>query len=153
MAEEWRLDMENRAINMQEKWIKLEQYKIPKEEYVVTTFLQNSEGTKIVLHGEKTTVELFFDGIPVLLRNTIANARMRTWSEVQLKYRNKAIFRNAFLFEVKSSKLIQWFIEESCKFYDDSQLRHYCVITTEEIIDILATFEPNVKIINAEDKS
>ena len=117
MEGEWRLDMENRAVNMQEEWVKLKQYNIPEGQFIVNNFTQDLEGTKIVLDDEKNTVEVFFDGIPVLVRSAVANIRMRTWSEVQLKYHDKSMFRNTFFFEVKNSKLVQWSNEEGCGFY------------------------------------
>lgn len=140
--------MENRATDIQEEWIKLKQYEIPDGKFIVTSFVQNSDGTKILLDDERITVEIFFDGIPVLARNSVENMRMRTWSEVQLKYCDKFIFRNTFFFEVKNSKLIKWVMEESCGFYDESQLRHFCIVTTEEMIDIIAAFDPTVKVNN-----
>ncbi len=144
--------MENRAIDMQEEWAKLNQYGIPEGQFIVSVFLQNSEGTKIVLEDGRTMVEVFFDGIPVLVRNSVANIRMRTWSEVQLKCQDKLIFRNTFFFKVRNSILTKWVIEESCGFYDESQLKHYCIVTGEEVIDILATFEPTVKVTNLSNK-
>lgn len=139
--------MENRTIDMQEDWIALTQYNISNGQFIVTSFVQDLEGTKIILDDETVTVEVFFDGIPVLVRNAVENIRMRTWSEVQLKYQDKFIFRNAFFFEVKNSKLAEWVVEESCEFYDVGQLTHYCIVTVEEVIDVLATFEPLVKVI------
>ena len=144
--------MENRAIEMQEEWVSINNYNIPEGQFIVTSFVQNAEGTKIVLDDERITVEVFFDGIPVLVRNAVENIRMRTWSEVQIKYQDKFIFRNTFFFEVKNSKLVQWSIEESCGFYDRSQLRHYCIVTGEEVIDVVATFEPTVKVITLLDE-
>lgn len=133
---------------MQEDWIALKQYNIPEGKFIVTSFVQDLEGTKLVLDDEMVTVEVFFDGIPVLVRNAVENVRMRTWSEVQLKYQNKSIFKSTFFFEVKNSKLTEWAVEESCGFYDVDQIRHYCIVTCEEVIDVLATFEPIVKVIN-----
>ncbi|GKI16236.1 hypothetical protein CE91St44_27210 [Oscillospiraceae bacterium] len=138
--------MENRAIDMREDWVKLKQYNIPEGQFIVTNFTQNSEGTKIILDNEKVMVEVFFDGIPILIRNSVENIRMRTWSEVQLKYQDKFIFRKAFFFEVKNSELIKWAVEESCGFYEESQLKHYSIVTSEEVIDVLATFEPTVHV-------
>ena len=149
MEGEWRLDMENRAVNMQEEWVKLKQYNIPEGQFIVNNFTQDLEGTKIVLDDEKNTVEVFFDGIPVLVRSAVANIRMRTWSEVQLKYHDKSMFRNTFFFEVKNSKLVQWSNEEGCGFYEENQLRHYCIVTSEEVIDVLATFDPIVRVFNS----
>ena len=103
MEGEWRLDMENRAVNMQEEWVKLKQYNIPEGQFIVNNFTQDLEGTKIVLDDEKNTVEVFFDGIPVLVRSAVANIRMRTWSEVQLKYHDKSMFFSSKL------KILNWF--------------------------------------------
>lgn len=135
-------------MDMPEEWVKLTQYNIPEGQFIVSSFLQDLEGTKIVLDNGQVAVEIIFDGIPVLVREAIEILRMRTWGEVQLKYQNKFIFRNNFLFEVKNSKLVQWAVEESCGFYEQSQLRHYCIVTGEELIDVLATFEPIIKVVS-----
>lgn len=139
--------MENRA-NNSEEWIKLGRNKIPGGEYIVTSFVQNLDGAKIVLNSDFNMVEVIFDGIPVLVRNTIEGIRMKTWSEVQLKYNNKKFFRNCFLYQIKNSGLIDWAIDESCNFYDKSQLNHYCIVTSEELIDVLACFSPIIKVYN-----
>lgn len=126
--------------------MKLEQYGIPEGEFIVTSLIQDSDGTKIVLDDEDNSVEIFFDGIPVLVRNTVEGMRMRTWASVQQKYSDQSFFRDKTLFEVKNSKLVQWCVEESCGFYEADELRHYCIVTGEELVDIVAAFEPTVKI-------
>lgn len=141
-----KLYMENREINMEEEWIKINCCTIPEGEFIVSSFIQDLDGTKIVLNDEIFEIEIFFDGLPVLSRNAVEGIRMRTWGEVQLKYDDKRYFRKSFLFEVKKSKLVQWCIEESCGFYEENQLKHYCIVTSEEIIDVVSTFEPKIKI-------
>lgn len=133
---------------MEEEWGKVETYNIPEGRFVVTKFVQNSEGTKIVLDDERTVVEVFFDGVPILARIAVENIRMRTWSEVQLKYKDKYMFKNTFFFEIKNSLLVKWAVEEGCGFYDENEIRHYCIITGQEIIDLLVTFDPVVKIVS-----
>lgn len=138
--------MENRAAAMREEWVELKRYGIPPGEYVVTRLLQDSAGTDIRLESESHAAGIFFDGFPLLLRNTDSNGRMRTWSEAQLKYRNKSLFRYAFFFEVKGSALIDWCMEEGCGLYDATAYRHYCIVTANEVIDIVASFEPAVTV-------
>jgi len=138
--------MENRAIDMPEEWIRLEQDVIPEGQFIVTSLIQNADGTKVVLDDEKNVVEISFDGIPSLVRSATEGIRMRTWSEVQLKYNNKSFFHNWFFYQVQDSKLSKWAIEESCNFYEEEQLKHYCIVTSEEVIDILASFKPIVKV-------
>ncbi|MEB3104082.1 hypothetical protein [Ferviditalea candida] len=138
--------MENRASDMQEEWTRLEHGVIPEGQFIVTSLIQNSDGTKVVLDDEKNVVEIVFDGIPSLVRITTEGIRMRTWSEVQLKYQNKFFFQNWFFYQVQNSKLSKWAKEESCNFYEEEQLKHYCIVTSEEVIDILAAFKPIVKV-------
>jgi len=138
--------MENRATGMQEEWIKIEQNRIPKGQFIVTSSIQSSDGTKILLDNGHTVVEVFFDGIPSMFRSATEGIRMRTWSEVQLKYNDSFIFRDWFLFVVKNSILVEWLVEESCGFYDADKLIHFCIVTCEELIDIVASFYPIIKV-------
>ena len=136
--------MENRAINMQENWIKWNPSNIPEGEFIVTEFIQDKDGTKIVLDDGNSVVEILFDGITPIVRTSIEGIRMRTWGEVQQKYNDKYFFRNWFFYKVENSKLTKWAEEESCGFYVSEQLTHYCIVTCEEIIDGLSTFEPSI---------
>lgn len=70
---------------------------------------------------------------------------MKTWGNVQVKYNDRFIFRKSFFFEIKKSELIKWCVEESCGFYDADGLRRYCIVTSEEMIDIISTFDPIIQ--------
>ncbi len=129
---------------MQENWIKWNPAKIPEGEFIVTDFVQNQDGTKFVLNDGNSIVEILFDGIPPIIRISVEGIRMRTWGEIQQKYNDKFFFRNWFLYKVENSKLSKWAEEESCGFYVSEQLTNYCIVTSEEIIDILSTFEPKI---------
>ncbi|MCL2336952.1 MAG: hypothetical protein FWC60_05990 [Firmicutes bacterium] len=137
--------MRNKTFDVQEDWIKWNPFNMPEGSYIVTSFSQDENGVKITLDDENNVVELFFDGVPSIIRISVEGIRMRTWGEVQQKYCNKGFFRNWFLFKVENSKLSKWAVEESCGFYEIKQLTHYCIVTSEELIDILATFEPNLR--------
>ena len=127
---------------MQENWIKWNPANIPEGEFIVTDYVQNKDGTKIILTDENNTVEVLFDGITPIIRYSVEGIRMRTWGEVQRKYNDKFFFRNWFLYKIINSELSKWAEEESCGFYVSNQLIHYCIVTSEEIIDILSSFEP-----------
>lgn len=134
--------MENRSIKMQENWIKWNPAEVPEGEFIATDYTQNIDGTKIVLEDGNRIVEIIFDGITPIVRSSVEGIRMRTWGEVQKKYNDKLFFRKWFLYKVENSKLSKWAEEESCGFYCSEQLTHYSIVTGEEIIDILSTFEP-----------
>ena len=92
--------MINENLNMSEEWIKLKQDEIPKgDRYAITKIIDDEEGTKIFLDNEVFAVEIFFDGIPMLVRSScIDGVRMRTWSEAQEKYDDIAFFSKDFFF-------------------------------------------------------
>jgi hypothetical protein len=77
--------MEDRAMNSKEEWVKLQQHTIPEGQFVVTSFIQNLDGVRIILDDEESAVEIFFDGVPSLIRIAPEGVRMRTWGEIQLK--------------------------------------------------------------------
>lgn len=82
--------MENRKIDFQEEWIKLIKNGIPEGEYIITNLIEDLNGVKILLLNEKEdSVEIIFDGFPVLVRSASEGLRMRTWGNVQQKYNNK----------------------------------------------------------------
>lgn len=137
--------MGNKKDDFSEKWIKITSKDLPEGEYIVTSFVQDMSGVKIILENEEDKINIIFEGIPVLIRNAIEGIRMKTWGNVQLKYKDKSIFRNSFFFEVKNSELINWCVEESCGFYEADRLKHYCIVTSEEIIDVISTFEPLIE--------
>ncbi len=122
---------------MQEEWFRWNPCDIPVGEYIITNFVQNEDGIRIMLYNEDHYVEIFFDGIPSIVRISVEGIRMRTWGEVQLKYKDKGFFRDYFLYEVKNSKLVEWAIEESCGLYQKEQMRHFCIVSTGEIVDII----------------
>ena len=137
--------MEKDEKTYSEEWIKIINIDIPDGRYIVTSLVQDLHGTKISLDDEEHFVEIFFDGIPILVRDTVEGMRMRTYSNAQLKYNDRYMFSKSFFFEVKNSELVKWCVQESCGCYEENELRHFCIITMEELIDIVATFEPTVK--------
>ena len=140
--------MMKNEFNINEEWIKLKENEIPQgKRYAITKLLDDEIGTKIFLDNEIFAVEIFFDGIPLLVRRTSEDgARMRTWSSVMEKYNDKYFFKEHFFFEVKNSELTEWIKEEGCGAYDSEQITHYCVLADDGCIDILSTFKPLVTV-------
>jgi hypothetical protein len=134
--------MENRTIELKENWLKWNPTRIREGVYIVTQLLQDVDGTKVMLSNEEQVVEAFFDGYTPIVRSAAEGIRVRTWEEVQQKYSDKSFFRNWFLYIVENSLLLQWVEEESCGFYEKEKLKHFCIVTGEELIDIVSTFDP-----------
>lgn len=143
---------EDKMMEEQEEWIKPERFDIPKDEYVVTGLCQDTEVLRIKLESERYAVEILFDGIPVMFQEAVEGMRMNTWGSVQERYGDRYYFRYVFFFEIKNSKLVKWCIKESCGFYNENELKHFCIVTSEEMIDVVSTFEPEVSITHIENK-
>lgn len=146
-----KLDMENRAIKLQENWVKWKPTKnIPEGNYIITKQIQDTNGLKFMLEDGINSLEICFDGITPIFRSSVEGIRMRTWGEVQKRYNDKFFFRNWFIYIVERSKFSIWAEEESCGFYSSEQLTHYCIVTSEEIVDILSPFKPTIKVLSFE---
>lgn len=136
--------MNNKVHEFDEEWIMLGD--IPNGEFGMTSFQQNMDDMRIILEDEEHQVDIFFDGNPVLYRCTDEGIRMRTWGAAQRKYNDRYFFRKRHVFEVKNSALIEWCAEESMGFCQTRYLRHYCIVTGDDLIDIVASFEPKITV-------
>ena len=47
----------------------------------------------------------------------------------QEKYNDKFYFRKNPVYKVENSLLIKWVLIESCGFYSETDLTHYCIVT------------------------
>lgn len=103
---------------------------------------EDNESIKFVICCDRRTIELLFVGIvPVYMRSE-EGIRMLSWSIVQEKNKDKAYFQKWPIYKVENSCLIKWALTESCGLYSDNSLTHYCIVTDQEIIDILSMCEP-----------
>ena len=130
----------------QEQWLKWNPSKLPEGDYTVISFTQDLEGTKIILENEKNIVKVFFDGIILLARISDEGMRIQTVGEILYKKCDDYFFRGWFLYRIENSKLSDWVTEESGGIYNSSELIHICIVTDENVIDIISTFEPEIEI-------
>jgi hypothetical protein len=48
------------------------------------------------------------------------------------------------LFKIENSDYLKWIEEESEGLYEGWGLQHFCIITDDEIFDIISTYEPDI---------
>ena len=75
---------------------------------------------------------------------------MMSWSIAQEKYNDKLYFRKNPVYKVENSLLIKWILIESCGFYSETDLAHYCIVTEQDVVDIISMCEPTYRIISTE---
>jgi len=138
--------MEIRNNDMRENWIKWNPCGMPEGGYTVTSFVQDNEGTEIILETEENIITVFFNGITPIVRTSVEGIRLRTLGEVQEKYNNRFFFTNWFFYVVENSLFTNWAYEESRGCYESEEMTHYSIVTGIDIIDIISTFEPEMSI-------
>ncbi len=74
--------------------------------------------------------------------------RMLSWSVVQEKQGDKTFFTKWPIYKVEKFCYIKWVLAEACGLYSEESLTHFCIVTDQEIIDIISMCEPTVTIKN-----
>ena len=128
---------------MDEKWNIYKGDIVPVDKYEVISVSQSCEGTKIILEGNTYTLEVQF-GSTDSFRITDEGGRLRTYNEVKSiqEYRNEFIGQP--LFTVDNSEFLTWLMKESAGFYENCV--HYAIMTINDIVDIAATFPPEITV-------
>ncbi|MGE4578331.1 MAG: hypothetical protein AB7F21_02235 [Desulfuromonadales bacterium] len=115
---------------------------IPSELYVEALH-DDYEFFRVLLKGNKHTdhmLRIFFDA-HYAYRNINESFRQSTWCNFNFDTRSS-------LYIVENSKWLLWFHEESAHVYADEEIKHYAIYTTEDCIDILSKFPPEVAWLN-----
>jgi|DEB19_MinimDraft_3_1074340.scaffolds.fasta_scaffold46591_2 hypothetical protein len=56
----------------------------------------------------------------------------------------KDFYSHWTFFKVENSNYLKWIAEESGGLYERWGLQHFCIITDDEMLDIITTYEPNI---------
>lgn len=127
------------------KWIPLEG--IPAKLYLdKLVFDQN--GTLLILKGEdeNATIQVHFDGSILSLRSTDEGRRLKTINLLDAQY-GRDFYTKWSFFKVINSSYVEWFNQESYDMYTTYNICHYIFLTSDDIVEILSTYEPNVLVI------
>lgn len=114
------------------------------------TEIVEDEDLKFVINCDDMTLEIIFSGIILTYMYSEQGTRMMSWSIAQEKYNDKLYFRKNPVYKVENSLLIKWVLIESCGFYSETDLTHYCIVTEQDVVDIISMCEPTYRIISTE---
>lgn len=108
-------------------------------EFYLYELNEGFEGLKIVLReiGASTRgLELFYSSF-LGYRVVDESGRLKTLYE-----------NNTFTsFNItSSSEFLDWFKEESRGMYNDNDLKHYSIVSSNKIVDIISIGDPNIKL-------
>ncbi|MDL2327277.1 hypothetical protein LJC64_01255 [Ruminococcaceae bacterium OttesenSCG-928-A11] len=137
---------------MEESYIRWKTGDFPEDEYSLVKFIHETERdtnrTVFFLENVPATYEIAVstDGDILALSVCSELSRMHTIIAAQRNSGQKTLFRNWPLYEVINSKYTEWVARESCLVYEPHDLKHYAIITTDVVIDIVDTGIPRVSV-------
>ena len=130
-----------------ENWVKWEPISDLYEKYDLISFDYNINGLKITLLDEikkESKIQLKFKNSIDSCRVTYENNREKIFFALKDKYGSSFYLKWTF-FKVHNSEYLKWLSDESYTVTDYFNLTHFCIISSESIIDIIASYEPEVK--------
>lgn len=102
---------------------------------------------KFIIDCEENKIEITYDGFIPVYTYSLEGIRTATWGSVQEQHNDKYFFKKWFLYKVENSRFLKWALEESCGYYSEKEIVHYCIVTQQSLMDIVATSEPKIKIL------
>jgi hypothetical protein len=127
-----------------EKWIKWEPTKDLSGKYHVISITWPEDGIIIKLSDVNNTkkIEIKFEYFVDAYRYTHESFCFKIFSDLSNKYGTE-FYKEWSFFKINNSKYVEWVIEKSY----DSNFIHFSIIGNYEIIDIIAGYDPEIKVI------
>jgi hypothetical protein len=132
-----------------ETWSRWEPIKNLSGRYYINSFLLSEESDLVIKLSDEHNlqkIEIRFDGAIDAYRYTNESFYFKTFGELTEKY-SEDFYSNWSFFKVANSEYLTWLSEKSCTFSNEFPFIHFCIFGGDEVIDILARYEPKVKII------
>jgi hypothetical protein len=116
--------------------------------YYITGIESNPSYFKIKLEQESTAqcVEVLFSGFVSAFRFVDEGLRLKLYSDLSEKY-GADFYHYWTFFEVKNSDYLQWLAVQSYTVSDFYELRHFVIMGSDCMLDIVTACEPEVIII------
>lgn len=134
---------------MEEQWIQWKPIQGLSRKYHIKSILDNLGELKIILCDEKyenKLVTVTFDGTIASYKWTDETYRLKTIALLDKKY-GKNFYGNWTFFKITNSLYLQLLSEDSFTIADSRSLIHFSLIDANSIVDIIATCEPIVELV------
>lgn len=131
-----------------EKWIRWEPLKDLSGKYYLDSFVWPEEGLIIELSNENKgkKIQILFDGSIDAFRYTNESFCFKIFGDLSKQYGDD-FYKNFSFFKVTNSEYLKWLSEKSLTWSNQFPFMHFCILGGDEVIDILARYEPIVKFI------
>ncbi len=129
-------------MNKDEKWTAWNPTNIAGDPAYYVEIFQEEEATRFTLDCEHKIIDVLFYGFVPIYLYSVEGIRMATWASIQEKEHDRFYFQKWFLYRIENSDFLDWAIKEGCGFYKKEEFMHYCIVTQDDVVDILANCEP-----------
>ena len=136
----------NIALHQNDNWILWNPDNIESCAAYSAQITQDENEMRVAVDCTDQIIDVIFEGFVPIYVYSDEGIRMATYMPVQEKNNDKFYFRKWFLYEVKNSDFMSWALKESCGFYLEKDLMHFCIVTANDVIDILTTAAPKIVI-------
>jgi hypothetical protein len=117
--------------------------------YYIDDILDLEEGFIVFLkesHTDAHVIKITFEDSVISYRKTIESMQFKILDEIIEQYGSE-LHKSWSLFKYVKSPYIEWLIEQSYGIGNSYNLTHYFILGSDSTLDIIATYEPKVEII------
>ena len=107
---------------------------------------EDEDALRFVVNCGESVITVSFFGIVPAYMFSEEGMRMMSWSIAQEKNKDRFYFTKWPIYKVENSCMIHWALMESCGYYSEDALTHYCIVTDQEIVDIISMCEPRITV-------
>lgn len=141
-------DGKDDQLHRSENWIKWQ----PKGMgglYAYFTIPEHDEnGINFIVQCAEGAVKISFDGnIPFYVFSD-EGLRTASYAPVQQQHNDRHYFNKWFLYKIENSDLLKWIGLESCGFIAGRYEKHFCIVTEDDVVDILSSVDPRLEFID-----
>lgn len=131
---------------MIETWTKWEPKNLPSKIYL-KKLIDDKNGLTLEFNDElgTTIISVEFENQVVSYRNSDEGKRLKTLEFLNEKY-GKIFYSEWSFFKVANSLYLKWLNDETYDIYADYNINHYVFLTGNDIIDVLSSYPPKIKI-------
>lgn len=137
----------NTGLHEDENWILWNPLNIPDCQAFSVEINHENSGTVFLTECENQFIRVMFEGGVPLYTYSDEGMRMATYAPVQIKNNDKYYFTKWFLYKIENSDFIKWAVKESCGLYEKHKLQHFCIVTANEVVDIISFVSPVIEVI------
>ncbi len=134
-------------LHKDEVWTRWNPENIPECHAYSVDIRHEESGIVFLVEFDDKIIKVSFDGnIPMYVYSD-EGLRMATYAPVQKKHNDNFYFRDWFLYRVENSDFLKWTALESLGIYGDLYNKHFCIVTENDVVDILSAADPTFEII------